>query len=330
MEANIRDIRPTVSEFERRADEIMLRMSDAARIRLLHHPAPAKSRNGMSMLFIGGWSTGLAGWDFATVEFAKDFDVYYLETREKRSSVLHADSVNDLARLSSDLCESIEHFGLDQSRLVIFGSSWGGVIAAQALADRRLSPMLTIFRGPIMRFRIPPLTRYVVPVVPPGLFEAVKPLLRTWLIRQRAETPEQAAFYLEILDDADPIKWKSVGRHIAMANFEALYSAIDSPTLIISTDSGDRFHTDGEAYRIAALMRDCDHVTVRDFKEMNSPVIVELVRAHLAGIAARPLDGLRPATDRARPAKAAGPPIQPSLTPDAVAGNRPAARPQHR
>jgi len=123
----------------------------------------------------------------------------------------------------------------------------------------------------------------------------VKPLLRTWLIRQRAETPEQAAFYLEILDDADPIKWKSVGRHIAMANFEALYSAIDSPTLIISTDSGDKFHTDGEAYQIAALMRDCDHVTVRDFEEMNSPVIVELVRTHLAGIAARPSDGL-PAT----------------------------------
>jgi hypothetical protein len=144
-----------------------------------------------------------------------------------------------------------------------------------------------------MRFRIPPLTRYVVPIIPPGLFEAVKPLLRTWLIRQRAETPEQAAFYLEILDDADPIKWKTVGRHIAMANFQPLYSAIDSPTLIISTDAGDKFHTDGEAYQIAAWMRDCGHVTVQDFKEMNSPIIVELVRAHLAGITARPSAGLK-------------------------------------
>lgn len=304
METASRKARPTVSVFERRAAETMLRMSDKTQIRLLHHTAPAESRNGLSMLFIGGWSTGPAGWDFATVEFAKDFDVYYLETREKRSSVLHADSVNDVARLSSDLCESIEHFGLDQSRLVIFGSSWGGVIAAHALTAKRLEPMLTVFRGPIMRFRIPPLTRYVAPIVPPGLFEAAKPLLRTWLIRRRAETAEQAAFYLDILADADPIKWKSVGRHIAMANFEALYSAIESPTLIISTDSGDKFHTDGEAYRIAALMGDCSHVTVRDFKEMNSPAIVELVREHLAGMAARSSEAL-PGLDGTR-SRAAG------------------------
>jgi pimeloyl-ACP methyl ester carboxylesterase len=290
VDANDRESRPIVSEFERRAAETMVLMSDGAQIRLLHLAAPAESRNGLSVLFIGGWSTGLAGWDFATVEFAKDFDVYYLETREKRSSVLHADTVNDLARLSSDLCESIEHLGIDQSRLVIFGSSWGCVIAARALADRRLSPMLTVFRVPIMRLRMPPLTRYVIPIAPTGLFEAAKPLLRTWLLR-RAETAEQAAFYLEILDDADPIKWKSVGRHIATANFQALYSAIDSPALIISTDSGDTFHTDRDAYQIAALMRDCNHVTVRDFKEMNSPIIVELVRSHLAVMADRLSDG---------------------------------------
>jgi pimeloyl-ACP methyl ester carboxylesterase len=283
----IREAGPRVSEFERTAAETMVRMSDKAEIRVLHHPAPTESRNGLSMLFIGGWSTGLAGWDFATVAFAKNFDVYYLETREKHSSVLHADSVNDLTRLSKDLCETVDHFGLDQSKLVVFGSSWGGVIAAQALADKRMEPMLTVFRGPIARFRIPPLTRYVVPIVPPRLFEALKPLLRTWLIRRRAETPEQAAFYLEILEDADPVKWKSVGRHIATSDFRALYSAIDSPTLVISTDSGDKFHTDGEAHRIAALMRDCGHVTVRDFEEMNSPVIVEFVRAHLADMAAR-------------------------------------------
>jgi pimeloyl-ACP methyl ester carboxylesterase len=283
----IREARPRVSEFEQAAIATMVRMSDKARIRVLHHPASTESRNGLTMLFIGGWSTGLAGWDFCTVEFARDFDVYYLETREKRSSVLHPDSVNDVERLSKDLCETVEHFGLDQSKLVVFGSSWGGVIAARALADKRLAPMLTVFRGPIMRFRIPPLTRYVVPMVPPGLFEAVKPLLRRWLVRRRAETAEQAAFYIEILDDADPVKWKSVGRHIARADFRALYSAIESPTLVISTDSGDKFHPDDEAHRIVALMRDCGHVTVRDFEEMNSPVIVEHVRAHLAGMAGR-------------------------------------------
>ena len=75
--------------------------------------APKETRNNLTILVIAGWGTIVPSWKGFLHEAKRDFDIIYLETREKLSSVLPKNLERcSMDRLSSDLAEVVKQLKL--------------------------------------------------------------------------------------------------------------------------------------------------------------------------------------------------------------------------
>ena len=83
------------AEYEKIADESYFLVSDGSEIRVLSSKPQDKPGNGYTLLLLPGWNTVVPGWDEVLMEAAKDFEVLYIESREKGSSKLARKTRND-------------------------------------------------------------------------------------------------------------------------------------------------------------------------------------------------------------------------------------------
>ncbi|MHA1219244.1 MAG: hypothetical protein ACTSO5_11300 [Candidatus Heimdallarchaeaceae archaeon] len=123
-------------------------MSNGSQIRLLLLKAPRETKNGFTMMIMGGWGTIVHRWDIIVLEAAKYFDIVFLESREKHSSILVKKSKHDLDRISTDVQETIEILGINEEKLICYASSWGSIFANHGLANNKFDPFLTVLIGP--------------------------------------------------------------------------------------------------------------------------------------------------------------------------------------
>ena len=65
----------------------MIDISSKVSLRLITFKPPNKTNN-PPVLFVAGWVSQISGWQEVLREMTKDFIVYYIETREKSSSIV--------------------------------------------------------------------------------------------------------------------------------------------------------------------------------------------------------------------------------------------------
>ena len=198
------------AKYEDLAESIFLTMSDSTQLRILRSCAPKETRNGYTLFMVAGWGSVVLGWEDVLLEAMKDFDIIYLETREKGSSKLARRTKNNLDRLSSDVKEVLEKLELDLQKLVLFGSSFGATILADGFGNNKFDSCLNVLVAPAIQIDLPPLIRYLVPFFPHWFMPPFKPLIRWWLKRSKSESPEQAAKYIRVMNEAQSKKWKNV------------------------------------------------------------------------------------------------------------------------
>jgi pimeloyl-ACP methyl ester carboxylesterase len=268
-----------VSEFEQNATAKMLSTTDGSSIRVLHLSAPAEGRNGITILLLGGWDTRLDVWDPFLMELAKSFDVLFLETREKRSSVLNRDSIHHLDRASEDVREVLASFQVKESSLVIYSLSWGAMVVADGLAKEKFQPRLAVLAGPIGELPLPFLTRYLIAFAPLWLLRLlIRPIARFWIAKITGGEREANA-KLRILNEADLEKWYLVAKNVSRYEYWYLYTKIRTKCLILySKDDG--FHEASKVTRIIQLMNCCTAIEISGSDKLVSPFVANIVREH--------------------------------------------------
>jgi pimeloyl-ACP methyl ester carboxylesterase len=210
-------------------------------------------------VLLGGWGdTDWASHPLAK-ELSRDLHVLIVESREKNNSVLNPATRNDLRRLALDVLEITRHYCLMDAELVIYGYSWGSLIAASVVTLGFLRPRLTVLCTPIERLVLPPLTRFMVPLAPVGLMPLLQPLLEYWVIRFKSNGPNAALPALRALRNANLYNWKAVGRANLSPPLASLYAQLTGPVLVIFVD-GDRFHSEIEYARIQQQTPTAKHV----------------------------------------------------------------------
>lgn len=213
----------------------------------------------MTIVLLGGWGdTEWASHPLAK-ELNRDLNVVIIESREKNNSVLNPATRNDLRRLALDVVEVTRHYSLRDTELVIYGYSWGSLIAASVVANGLLCPCLTVLCTPIERLVLPPLTRFMVPLAPVRLMPLLQPLLEYWVIRFKSNGPATALPALRALRNANLHNWKAVARANLSPSLAYLYAQLPGPVLVIFQD-GDRFHSETEYARIQEQTPTARHV----------------------------------------------------------------------
>jgi len=267
----------TRSEFEKLALELYIQMSDNTELRVLQTFAPKESRNDFTLFVVAGWGSVVLGWEEMLLEAMKDFDIVYLETREKSSSKLSKRSVFGLSRMAKDVEETIYQLGIDQKKLILFGSCMGATLIAYGLAERFFNPFLSVLVAPPPRFEMPPLTRYLVPIAPRWILKPIKPLLRFWVKKFKSESPEQAAKYIRVINEADGYRWKKVGKKLALGKYWDIFPKINSRVLIVGAEK-DRMHDAKTTEKIVQLIPNAIYTNLETNHNTHGPVMVETLR----------------------------------------------------
>ena len=268
-------------EYYQLAEKKYIDTSDNSEVLTIYSKAQAKNRTDFSLVFIPGWGTPILGWDEFLLEASKYFDLYYLETREMKSSILSKDSKYDIDRFSTDLQEVIENFGLDMNHTIVYGSSFGALVFAHALAKKKINPYLSFLSGPTGKIQMPPFIKYALHIFPPSFFNIFAPFGRWWIRKVKSSSPQQTERYLSIIDNADPPKWKKIGKHLSHNTFWDVYEDIDSRVIVID-ESEDKLHESENTQRIANSIPNSKYIDLKTNDITHSKVAIDTIRKELS------------------------------------------------
>ncbi len=169
----------------------------------------AVARRGLPIVYVPGWGGTIEGFYDVIGSIDEAIDLFYVETREKRSSTLGPRARFTMDRIAADVGYAAEHFGLADNGYLLLGSSYGAAVAAQGVADGVLRPALTILYDPMPRLWIPRwVLKCLAPVANESLLAALRPALKRIVLagmRERTQRGRAARF----IDAADLAKWRA-------------------------------------------------------------------------------------------------------------------------
>ncbi len=268
------------AKYEEIAEENYITTSDGSKLRILKSKASEES-NGYTLLVMAGWGSIVLGWDEVLMEASKDFDIVYLESREKGSSKLTRGVKHNLDRLSSDIQETIEFLNLKEDKLISFGSCFGALLIAHGLVEGKFDSFMTVLAGPVLRLEIPTgFLRYFIPIGPTFILNPIKPLVRRWLRKRKTEDEEQAAKYIRVLDEADAKKWKDVAKRVALQKHLDTYSRVKNKVLIVDEEE-DPMHDTGNTKLILSKMENAMYVNMKTNRNTHSKPMIDLIREYI-------------------------------------------------
>ncbi|NHJ38906.1 MAG: hypothetical protein FK731_02655 [Asgard group archaeon] len=271
------------AEYENYAEERYITVSDGSKIRIFTSKAPKENHNGFNFVLVAGWNTVIPGWDEVLLEAMKDFDIVYIETREKGSSQVVKKARFDFDRFSSDIQEIIEELKIDQKKMILFTSSFGTINSAHGLALKKFSPFLTYFVGPVHKLEMPKGSRIYMYLVPNFLFYATKPIWKWWLRKRKSEDPEQAAKYIRALEEADAKKWRATAYANAWEDILDKYAMIDVRSFVVGMEK-DKMHARETSILINDTMKNSTYIDLETNKKTHSAEMIEVVRQHIQEI----------------------------------------------
>ena len=282
MKPEIRELmnKLSVSEFEKKAEELRLIMSDGSSIRILRSIPTKDKFNGYSMIVIVGWGTIVPSWDLLLMEAVKDFDVIYIESREKASSILPKGYEVGMDRMVKDIQEVVKQLELDEKKLILLGSCIGATEICYGMFKNMFNPFMPVLIAPPARFEVPPVLRQMIPILPTFLWGIAQPILRWWIIRFKTEDEIQAAKYLRTLEEADVKKWKRQGLRLAYKRYWKIFPEIKNHSLLVAAET-DKMHDAKVTRKINDMMQNSIYINLGSNKDTHAPIMVEKVREYI-------------------------------------------------
>ena len=268
-----------ISQFEEIAEEQYVKVSDGSEIKILTTKAPKDEANGYTFLIIPGWGTVVPGWEEVLMEAIKDFDILYIETREKLSFRPGEGKIkSDLERLALDVQEIVEYLKIDQNKLVTLTSSYSTLIIANLLGSKKIKPALSVLIGPNSQLNMPPTTRYLHYILPTIIFDFTKPVWRWWIKKFKSEDPVQAAKYIRTINEADRKKWKAVAKRISTIKVWKLYRQIEDNYVVIIGMETDKMHTTKLSKDITAAIPNAEYLDMGTNRDTHSAEMIKAIR----------------------------------------------------
>ncbi len=229
------------------------------------------------VLFVPGWITQIEAWEVVILEMIKNYDVYYLETREKISSQVQGNTEYSLRAIGRDIQAAVDYFKLSNKNYLLFGSSLGATAILDTCSRAVVKPKTLILVAPNAVFRVPLYWRFIVRVFYPGFYMILKPVIKWYLKNFRLNIEldyQQYQKYSQALDAADP--WKLKKAVLAFASYTVwdCLPYIDIPTLLIGA-SEDKLHEPENLKKIHEQLPNARYLDLGSNKNTHSIRVVE-------------------------------------------------------
>lgn len=266
--------------------EYYVRMSDGVRLRIFEFIPEAADRKKPVIIFVAGWISLISGWKGVLREITPHFRTIYMETREKRSSLVPQNMSVSFAmdRLRKDIGEVIDELIPEKQNFFLAGSSLGASAILEYCSLNQRIPECAFLIGPNAEFRFPKVLGDIVPAFHPSLYFAVKPVVKWYLKNFRLDkknAQEQVKKYENTLDEADPYKLKA--NALAIKNYTVWdkLGTIITPCVIFGATS-DTLHGTENLQKLIAIIPRTEYIELASNTETHSNKAGKLIAEYIA------------------------------------------------
>jgi pimeloyl-ACP methyl ester carboxylesterase len=245
---------------------------------------PATKSNQPKIVFVAGWVSLIKGWKEVLQEMTGEFEVYYIETREKISSQVKGKVEYSVEAIGKDIVYIIGHLGLKSNEYVLFGSSLGATTIIDCYRFLPCHPLCLILIGPNAVFRVPQGWLAFVKIFYPPLYFSFRPVVKWYLKTFRLDVEsdyEQYEKYCDALDAGDPWKLKKAVLTLSKYEIWDFLADIKSPALIVGA-SKDKLHEPENLKKIVSLLPNAEYIDLETNKQTHSRAMVHKMRNYLA------------------------------------------------
>jgi len=206
--------------------EEMIPVDEAVRLKVMVFKQTS-GRGKAPIVFVAGWVSTIAGWAALIKPMASERDVYYVETREKRSALIDGnarlrDDDFSISQNARDIITICDHFNINSSHTLVCGSSLGATSLLEAMKGGKLKCGGAFLVGPNSEFTAPRSLSWIL-YLPPFFYHPVKYIvlwyLRTFRVDARKE-PEQMKRYEETLRMVNPKRLKHTARSVILGRYQ--------------------------------------------------------------------------------------------------------------
>jgi len=263
----------------------MITVSPQVKLRIYTF-APQKENNNPAVLFVAGWITLIKAWENVLKEMTKDFQVFYVETREKISSQVTGKVKYGVEDIGQDIVALIDHFKMKDQKYILFGSSLGATSILESCLYLKTKPLCLVLIGPNAVFRVPRFGKVIIRVFWPRLYLILKPFLKWYLKNFRLDVKSDYAQYEKYcnnIDAADP--WKLRKGAISLSIYEVwdYIEKVDVPALIVGA-SKDTLHTPENLHRMVEKMPHATYLDLETNKMTHSEIMVKEMRKYISNL----------------------------------------------
>jgi hypothetical protein len=276
-----------------KALEHMVPISSECSLRVISFE-PASPAYSYPVIFMPGIVSTMYSFKHLVKEMNKHFILHYVDTREKKSSILSQSAKYDVESIGDDIVELVRYFGFREKSYILSGASLSATAIIDCYGKLAVKPYYLGLLEPNAIFDYP---RWAMQVVRFSLFlkkmttgrnsspfttgpnKHILRYIAVWYLKNfRLNMKEDAEMFdisKRALRSADPYKLRKTVLSICDYEIWEKLSDIDTPAFMVGA-SKDTLHRHDDIVRIMNGIKNCTYVDLEDHVRTNGSEFVEL------------------------------------------------------
>ena len=247
------------------------------------HFKPSHKSNYLPLIFFPGWGSLIDGWQIVLQKMTENFEIYYVESREKGSAHHPKEEVLTIDSLGNDLPYIINNFNLANQEYILFGSSLGATVILDAISNNKVDPFAAILIGPNAEFNAPRYWVWLTWLMPPMFFYFIKPIIKWYMKKKYLDMdtdPAQYTKYARALDAANPARLRRSALNFSKYKIWERLNNFHHKILIFS-GSKDIMHKYDQTVKLSKLIQNCELIDMQTNNQTHSIEMVNKLTQYL-------------------------------------------------
>ncbi|MBN2601517.1 MAG: alpha/beta hydrolase [Candidatus Marinimicrobia bacterium] len=263
-------------------EEQLITVNEQVKLRVITFE-PLMDTNNPAIIFISGWISRISAWKDVLIEMSRDFQTYYVETREKNSSVIDGEVRFRVEDFALDIAAIVDALDLRDGTFILCGSSLGATSIIESCRFLKQKPLCLVLIGVNAVFYAPIIWKITIFLFPPRFYLIIKPVIKWYLRNFRLDVYNDQAQYEKYcgnLNAANPWKLKKAALEFIRYQIWSKLPGIQIPSLIVSA-SKDELHDHENIHKISSLLPGSKIIDLELNSISHSPAVVEEIRKYI-------------------------------------------------
>ena len=217
---------------------------------------PVTDSGNLPIVMVTGLVTQIDSFRNVLADLSKTHPIYYLETREKKSSQINGAVSYDMETMGKDVARIVHTLGLENDRYVFMGYSFGAAVVADGFRYLKSRPLCILFLEPTPVFHYPPWSLFLIRWFGLTFFSVLKSF-GIWYLGKfhinKKEDIEMAVISTRSINNADSRKIRNAILAIAGYQVWDRLNEIKCPSLVVGT-SKDGLHIEKEVMQMVDML----------------------------------------------------------------------------